>query len=603
MRLMNKMACVGLLASALTLTGCGGEVSSVSSSESKTAFDFVYNVNYEGGSNRTVTIKKDQKASYWNAKRTGYELQNWFTTKDLDTAYDFNTSVTADTTIYAAWKIVENKEPVIVSFDYNYEGSPMAAQVTGYKGKTLEASLAPDPKRLGYSVEGWYLEKTLLTKFVFGSDLLQDDLTLYAKYTSSAAFNRDEEGNIIYDGVALNLAVNDNWCIGGEGSVSSLVKAFNIKYRGQIAITVVDNSVTDNSLVDVKLHQSNVVNRSGDYYSMADVLNLAGLSFDATDYYADQIADCYINGVLKTYPLGSYVPELVYNKALMAKAYPAYAVDGTLPSTYEEFQTAMKGAIAENKLAIVAGNGWDWMENASNLCWSQNDAMMYDFDKETGKYDTDWSTEAGAARALTAAKSMYEMFNPHSEIGAHSSLGDSWANETWDKVKTGDSLFALPSIISRVNASYDSATTGLMPVTNLFNLSGTGDTKNFVGNYSIGVTSHESDDLYKIAAAGVFSDFLAKNWKNIGDTGLYPASKTIQAGSFASSTSHYATMIREAGDPSLFVTLPGHSAEYTIFNDDKSANISYINSLDSWVEKDMIDYVASVADSVKGMVE
>jgi hypothetical protein len=142
-----------------------------------------------------------------------------------------------------------------------------------------------------------------------------------------------------------------------------------------------------------------------------------------------------------------------------------------------------------------------------------------------------------------------------------------------------------------------------MPVTNFFNITNSTNSKNFIGNYSIGVTSHDNENYYKVAAAGVFADFVAKNWKTIGDCGVYPASKTIQQGEFAASTNVYAVHQRLLGDPASFITLPGHASEFTILNDDKSGNVSYLLSLDSWSESDIENFVNSVADSVKGLIQ
>lgn len=606
---MKKFVALNFIA-LFALTACGTPAASANPASSqpassvapKDAYSFVYDVNYEGGTNRTISVKSGQKASYWNAKRTNYELVNWYTAKDFATPYDFNTSVSADTTVFASWKEKTVDVPVTVTFNFNYDGAGAPTTATGYVGKTLAASLAPDPKRLGYSVEGWYLEAACTTKFNFDADLLTADLTLYAKYTSSVDFQYDSDGNIIFDNVAINLAVNDNWVVGGSSSAGAIVKAFNVKYRNKIAVTIVDNSTTDNSLIDVKFHQTNVINRSGDYYRMADVLNLAKVTFNKDDYYADQIADCYKNGILNSYPLCSIVPGLVYNKALMAKYSTAYAADGTLPKTYAEFHTVMEAAKNDGKYSIITDRDWPWFEGASNLPWSQNDMMLYDYSAEKGYY-TKWADSANMATAVSACKSLYDTFNTHSTVGSAVTVGDAWSADTWNQVKTGAGLFALTSISSRLDAAYDSSTTGIMPVTNFFNITNSTNSKNFIGNYSIGVTSHDNENYYKVAAAGVFADFVAKNWKTIGDCGVYPASKTIQQGEFAASTNVYAVHQRLLGDPASFITLPGHASEFTILNDDKSGNVSYLLSLDSWSESDIENFVNSVADSVKGLIQ
>lgn len=602
--LKNKLLKTGMvLTVAAILSSCGG-TPETSSQEIKDSYEFIYNVNYDGGSNRTISVKHGQKATYWNAKRSGYSLNNWFEDSKLEKKFDFNSSITAETIIFAKWDENVVKTPVTVTFNFNYEGSALPSQVTGYKGEKLSSSLVPNPRRLGYEVEGWYLESACSNKFDFSTVTLNGDLTLFANYTEIAKFDKDENGDIIFNNVSINYAINDSWVLNGNDSLlTNVVKGFNQKYSGKIKVNIVDNTTTDNSLIDVKSHQTNIINRSGDYYSMSDVLSLAGLSFNTADYDKGQIADCYQTGKLSSYPLGSYVPNIVFNVELMKKYSPAYANESKTPSTYAEFQTLLTAAKDDGKTTMIVGNDWPWLENGCNLPWSQNDIMKYSFDETTGKHTTEWSTEAGQARALAAAKTIYDTWNPNSILGAKASFGDSWSPETWTGVKTGTALFGLSSIMNNSLSALEDGKTAIIPANQLFNATNQKNSKTFVGNYSVGITSHElGEDYYKVAASGVFADFLAKNFKAIGDAGLYPASKTIEAGAFATSTSTLAKVLRASGTQEDFITLPGHSSEYQLFNDDKCKTVSSIIELQSWDEALVLETIKAEGESIGSLI-
>ena len=104
---------------------------------------------------------------------TGYTFAGWFTDKDCKTAYDFNSKVTGDITLYAKWNI----NSCTVSFDSN-GGSSVAAQSVNYN---TTASKPADPSRKGYTFAGWFTGKDCKTAYDFNSNVT-GDITLYAKW-------------------------------------------------------------------------------------------------------------------------------------------------------------------------------------------------------------------------------------------------------------------------------------------------------------------------------------------------------------------------------------------------------------------------------------
>ena len=98
----------------------------------------------------------------------------WYTDETLEDAFDFETPIVANITLYAKWN-----EAVTVTFDSN-DGSPVEAQVIVKGGKATE----PEPPTLASNTfVGWfYDEETLTDEVDFLVDVFEADDTLYAKW-------------------------------------------------------------------------------------------------------------------------------------------------------------------------------------------------------------------------------------------------------------------------------------------------------------------------------------------------------------------------------------------------------------------------------------
>lgn len=594
MKRRSGILIASLLAFSL-LAGCKDDSESV---VTKDAYDFTYNVNYVGGQNRVITVSHGQRASNWNAKRSGYELETWYETSELVKPFDFNKAIVEDTVVFAKWNERVDGEPVAVTFDFNY-GDREPVIVTATKGQPLAAAFAPDPKRIGNEVEGWYFEKSFITKFKFNDTIVTEPITLYANYNDVTNFTRDANGNIIYNDVSLNIAVNDAFNIGGD-FVSSIVQKFNIVYNGKIRINVVDNRTVDNSLISLKFHQTNVINRSGDYYNMADVLDLAGITFeeDEFDYYANQ--DNYKDGVLRSYPVGHIIPALVYNVNKLKTYFPAFNDSNVLPSTYEEFYTAMKAfTAAEGKHALITDDSWPFLEGAANLSFAQNDIMHYDYDRAENRYYSKWVTDDGHELARGAIRAIHNYFGPNSLVKG-TKEGD-FGSLIYDRVSTGDALFALTSNKGTLEAA-NLAGTEIMPVTNFFNITNSENSRNFIGNYSMAITESGPSDYHKIAAAAVFADYFSKNATKLGERGLVPALKSMQQGEFMKSTNLTTSRLRRAVTLDKMITLPGHWQEFTIFNNNDNGNFDAILMYED-LDDDTLDLLVTYfGETFEGLV-
>ena len=118
----------------------------------------------------------------------GWTFDGWYADATFSVAFDFNTAINADTTIYAKW--TKNTPPTTtytVTFDMNGHGTQIAAQ-TVKEGE--KASKPANPTASGYTFGGWYADATCSTKFDFNSAITANT-TVYAKWTKNSVTPTD----------------------------------------------------------------------------------------------------------------------------------------------------------------------------------------------------------------------------------------------------------------------------------------------------------------------------------------------------------------------------------------------------------------------------
>jgi len=111
-----------------------------------------------------------------NINKTGYGLVGWFKEPELINLWDFdNNKITENITLYAKWDVNYYK----VNF-YTSGGSPSPQQQNiAYGGKITEPTVM---NRTGYTFGGWYKETIFTNQWDFSSDIITNDITLYAKW-------------------------------------------------------------------------------------------------------------------------------------------------------------------------------------------------------------------------------------------------------------------------------------------------------------------------------------------------------------------------------------------------------------------------------------
>ncbi|KAK3582599.1 hypothetical protein CHS0354_024153 [Potamilus streckersoni] len=133
-----------------------------------------------------------------NPTSSGYTFAGWYRDATLTNAFDFNTPITANITLYAKWK--QNPfNQVTVTFNTN-GGSAIISQIITIGGKAVMPS---NPTKSGYTFAGWYRDATLINAFDFNTPITAH-ITLYAKWTQNppnqftVTFNTNG-GNAIVD--------------------------------------------------------------------------------------------------------------------------------------------------------------------------------------------------------------------------------------------------------------------------------------------------------------------------------------------------------------------------------------------------------------------
>ena len=152
-------------------------VLSGSPSAAKASYTVTFNSN-GGSAVKAQTVKNGAKASKpASPTKSGYAFKGWYSDKSLTKAYNFNSAVKANLTLYAKW---EKKATYTVTFNAN-GGTAVKAQSVSSGAK---ASRPADPAKAGHAFKGWYTDKSLTEAYDFGS-AVKSDLALYAKWEAN----------------------------------------------------------------------------------------------------------------------------------------------------------------------------------------------------------------------------------------------------------------------------------------------------------------------------------------------------------------------------------------------------------------------------------
>ena len=109
---------------------------------------------YDG---KTITKPADPKSS-------GYTFTDWYTDPDCSTPFDFTTSVSKDTTLYAGWKKIPDHELTVKGGTFTYDDNAAANKGSVYEGALVTITLDEDNqlwKDSGLSFDHWDIQSTV----------------------------------------------------------------------------------------------------------------------------------------------------------------------------------------------------------------------------------------------------------------------------------------------------------------------------------------------------------------------------------------------------------------------------------------------------------
>ena len=163
--------------------------------EAKATYTVTFNAN-GGTAVKAQSVSSGAKASKpANPTKAGHVFKGWYSDKSLTKAYDFNSAVKSNLTLYAKW---EREVTHTVTFDPN-GGSAVEAQTVRSGAK---ASRPADPAKSGFVFAGWYTDAALTEAYDFDS-AVKSDLTLYAKWET-------QPYAILYGDGLLSLQAGDD---------------------------------------------------------------------------------------------------------------------------------------------------------------------------------------------------------------------------------------------------------------------------------------------------------------------------------------------------------------------------------------------------------
>ena len=155
-------------------------VLSGSPSAAKASYTVAFDSN-GGSAVKAQTVKNGAKASKpADPTKSGYAFKGWYSDKSLTKAFNFNSTVKSNLTLYAKW---EAKATYTVTFNAN-GGTAVKAQSVSSGAK---ASKPANPTKAGYAFKGWYSDKSLIKAYDFNS-AVKSNLTLYAKWAKAATY-------------------------------------------------------------------------------------------------------------------------------------------------------------------------------------------------------------------------------------------------------------------------------------------------------------------------------------------------------------------------------------------------------------------------------
>ena len=155
-----------------------------------TIYHVTFNFNYEGSEDVVVDVEEgDLVSAPAVPDREGFGFAGWFVDEAGSEAFDFETAIDGDKTLYASWTQIDENTRV-ATFHLN-DGSEddVFAKVYFQLGSRLP-SVPSDPVLDAHYFRGWYEEAELINKFN-KMKKFDDNVDFYARWSNSYVFEAE----------------------------------------------------------------------------------------------------------------------------------------------------------------------------------------------------------------------------------------------------------------------------------------------------------------------------------------------------------------------------------------------------------------------------
>ncbi|MCL2844434.1 MAG: SUMF1/EgtB/PvdO family nonheme iron enzyme [Chitinivibrionia bacterium] len=126
--------------------------------------------------------------------RDGFNFNGWYRDEALTNAWNFASDVvSANITLYARWTEIQGTVFYTVSFNSNGGSSVNPIQVAQ---NTTVNRPTDDPTKDGHIFDGWYRDEALTNAWIFASDVITANTTLFAKWRIDDRIEDNESGRI-----------------------------------------------------------------------------------------------------------------------------------------------------------------------------------------------------------------------------------------------------------------------------------------------------------------------------------------------------------------------------------------------------------------------
>lgn len=364
--------------------------------------------------------------------RVGYVFAGWFANEALTTPFDFNTPITADTTVYAKW------DRAIVTITFNIVkdwmvggGTNETVPINIYYGDVIPADAVPDATHTevgGYTFDGWYLNGKA---FDVATTPVTENITLDAIWHLNK-FNAEIVGEYTYTGAEITpkikvtdsttketLVTDDNVVVTYKDADSNPGTPVN---AGTYEVTVSPKSRDDSFayckanavtlLLEVKpadiaeAGRFNAVLVNNDGETAYDPANLVKINFTGSEILLDGTSEegykLYVYDTLRRSILDSTVPDFEIKYANNVNAGVATATvtgvgnyTGTLDVKFEiaKLQINIKPYLVNIKPSSYEYNGEAQQPNVTVKKDDSSPALVYGVDYVVGYMPADDKTQ------------------------------------------------------------------------------------------------------------------------------------------------------------------------------------------------------------------